>query len=210
METDWKIAVAAIVGLSVIASAFIFSGGDALSGFALFQPKGDKEVAVYASLDLDQFSMDIQGTSNTYMKFNDNSVMIQIGKERFDPLEKNLTISMEDFNGKLSYYNGVLFAGNAREVSVGSLLKTREKSAVSIGSQSFDVVRVSNVSMNSFTNLASGTVDVGYGKTKTTVRLSRESLTIGGFRGSIELSNGKLIIEGTAEKVVSANKINIG
>lgn len=210
LNTDWKIAVAAIIGLSVVASAFIFSGTDALSGLSLFQQTGKKEVAIFADLDLNQLAFDLQGTSTTYMKFNDTSVSIKVGRESFDPLGTNLVIDLEDFNGKASFYNGVLFTGTSESITIGNFLQTKEKYSVAIGSQNFEVVRVANVTMNSFTQIASGTVDVGYGKTKTTVRLNRDTLTIGGFTGSIEATNGRLYINGFAEKVISANKINVG
>ncbi len=210
MDMDWKIAAAAIIGLSVVASAVIFSGNDMLSGFFSLPQSRGKEVSISADLDLNEFNLDLAGTSTAEMDFRNGSASVQVGKEKFDPIGNSLFLTLDDFVGRVSYYNGISFNGNARRVDFGGYLRTREKYPILIGSQSFDRIEISNVTLNSFTHTASGIVDVGYGKTKTTVRLNRDGLTIGGFSGRIEFANGRMYIEGLAEKVVAANKINVG
>ena len=129
MDMDWKIAVAAIVGLSVVASSLILSGTDALSGFFSFpnSAKTGKDVSISADLDLNEFTLELAGTSTTEMKFDQGSVSIQIGREKFYPQGKDFQISLSDFNGKITSYNGLFFDGTAREVDVGGYVKTKEK-----------------------------------------------------------------------------------
>ncbi len=212
MDMDWKIAVAAIVGLSVVASSLVFSGTDMLSGLFSLSSGGSsgREVSISADLDLNEFTLELAGTSATEMKFDQGSVSIQVGKQKFAPAGKDFEIFLSDFNGKIVSYNGLYFDGTAREIDIGGYVKTQEKYPVSVGSQNFQLVRVSNVSIKSFTHVASGTVDVSYGKTTTTVRLNRDTLTLGGFSGSLEFANGRMYITGLAQKVVAANKINVG
>ena len=211
MQTDWKIAAAAIIGLSIVASALIFSGNDVISGFFSLPTPSSKTTQIELSLSEDKYSFDVSDAPLVEVLVGAplENIALQVGKERFDLSNlETASLKAEGFTGRIEFDGKkIILKGSAKKAFVNSL-GFKDKVSIILEADHFSKLVAEKIRLNIFSNSITGTLSADSGKTS--VKLDKDSLNIGGFEGNLMSEGSGINLDGTAQRVSVAGKVNIG
>jgi hypothetical protein len=202
MMTDWRTILGAIIVVVVIASAVLFSQGDALSGFVLFSGgEPTKNISVSASLIMDEVSFNAPADKVIIDVPSQNSEMF-IGEQKID-LGDSATIEIENFEGSVTLESTKLsIGGNGEKISVNGVSISQKEGRISFGADDIDFIAVQfeNILLPIKTyEKPEGYVYVN--EDKYYMKINHEPLTLDRFQGEIQLTTDQIQLEGVTDRV---------
>jgi len=208
METDWKIAVAAIIGLSIIASAVIFSGGGDIAGFFALSADDKEPTGFSAQLKIENdVALDVAESDSVSIQLHPQDASIQLGREKLESSVDSVNIRIEGFAGKIVLGGKFSVKGSGKKVFLNGI-GSKDRTSISVESDDFDQFGAVNASLRPINYRTRGTVNVQGGKG--IIKVDNEEVQIGGFVGKLSAVPAEVSFDGEAEKISVAGKINIG
>lgn len=220
MKRHFRRAVVLVIVIAFLATAaglvFTDSGQNLLSSAKdkisdlvnLSGSENQSSVQVNAELELRAFDVNYPAETLT-IDFNNPSQQIKVNSENLDLSELNSgTLVLAEWSGnlKVSPGSGISLDGKASRLTVNSVAVLPEKESLEISTNelSFSLARLSEISLDKFSYTSSGTVSVN--NNQINANLNDENLALSKFIGQIQLTNDKLILNGTASNVKIAGK----
>ncbi|MFQ6009910.1 MAG: hypothetical protein ACE5J7_02205 [Candidatus Aenigmatarchaeota archaeon] len=212
---DWKIVVAGIVIIAIIASAILATGmikgvGDIFSlPQKIFKGEGvEKNVSFSANLSFEAFEVDVPASS-IEVSFNIPNSDVYIDNKLLNT--KNLSeviLSLDEFEGKISVGNKLGIEGTAGGFDADGIgLETEQRIPISTENLSYNHINIMNTNISGFSfSSVSGAIAADNGKISITVE--DDKVVTGPFSGDILVSSS-IEITGSTTKIEIPNENEI-
>lgn len=203
MEINWRVllglVIIAAVSISFFTTGFDFEG---ISGFSIFPVKGPvKNITISASIRLKdiEFSAPIEKlTLQLYSQQNE----ILIGDQKID-LSSQSIVELENFNGKITIKNNKLSVnGKAEKVMVNDVSMKHKTGMIKFLADgiNYQIVSAEKIILSP-TRYEKAEGYAYINNDKFYVQFNNEPLELGAFKGTLELTESEIALNGIVDKI---------